>query len=248
MSEYQYYEFQAIDKPLDKDQMAELRALSTRATITSTRFVNVYNWGSFHGDPLALMEHYFDAFVYVTNWGTRQLMLRLPRQLLDPEAVSRYCVTEETDTGAEDGLLLQVRGNPVILDFNSQEEGADWEEGDEWLTQLISLRDELANGDLRALHLGWLRAAPMQALYAEDADAEDDLGARRRSGARWSRCSKPRAGKTMSRPLNGWWTCATSPTEMATIAVFQARLSELRAQNAKRSALMRRLDHAGLRP
>src|SRR6478672_5663909 len=51
MSEYQYYEFQAIDKPLTKQQMAELRAISTRAEITPTRFTNEYNFGSFKGDP-----------------------------------------------------------------------------------------------------------------------------------------------------------------------------------------------------
>src|SRR5947209_7352629 len=64
MSEYQYYEFQAVDRPLSKREMAELRALSTRATITPTRFVNFYNWGNFRGNPAALMEEYFDAFVY----------------------------------------------------------------------------------------------------------------------------------------------------------------------------------------
>ena len=30
MSEYQYYEFRAIDKALDKDEMDELRSLSSR--------------------------------------------------------------------------------------------------------------------------------------------------------------------------------------------------------------------------
>ncbi len=37
MSEYQYYEFVAIDRPLSKGEMADLRALSTRAEITPTR-------------------------------------------------------------------------------------------------------------------------------------------------------------------------------------------------------------------
>jgi len=36
MSEYQYYEFQAVDCPLTPDEMAELRAISTRARITLT--------------------------------------------------------------------------------------------------------------------------------------------------------------------------------------------------------------------
>ncbi len=40
MSEYQYYKFQAIDRPLTEKQMEELRSYSTRATITRTSFVN----------------------------------------------------------------------------------------------------------------------------------------------------------------------------------------------------------------
>jgi hypothetical protein len=49
MSEYQYYEFLAIDRLLGQKEMADLRDLSTRAEITPTRFANVYNWGNFWG-------------------------------------------------------------------------------------------------------------------------------------------------------------------------------------------------------
>jgi hypothetical protein len=42
MSEYQYYEFQAVDRPLSKAEMAELRALTSRATITPSLLRNVY--------------------------------------------------------------------------------------------------------------------------------------------------------------------------------------------------------------
>ncbi len=42
MSEYQYYHFQAIDQPLSRQQMQELRAISTRAEITPTSFINTY--------------------------------------------------------------------------------------------------------------------------------------------------------------------------------------------------------------
>ena len=42
MSEYQYYEFAAIDRPLTRAEMAELRDLSTRAEITSAGLVNHY--------------------------------------------------------------------------------------------------------------------------------------------------------------------------------------------------------------
>jgi hypothetical protein len=78
MSEYQYYEFLALDRPLTEKQRAELRSISTRAEITATRFVNEYQWGDLKGDPRQMVERYFDAFLYLANWGTRQLMFRLP--------------------------------------------------------------------------------------------------------------------------------------------------------------------------
>src|SRR3982751_120321 len=90
MSEYQYYEFAAIDRALTERQMRELRALSTRARITSTSFVNEYNFGDFKGDPRVLMERYFDAFLYFANWGTHRLMLRIPRHALDGKTASAY--------------------------------------------------------------------------------------------------------------------------------------------------------------
>jgi len=57
MSEYQYYEFKAVDKPLTEKDMQALRNLSTRARITPTSFVNEYNWGDFKGNLLKLEKH-----------------------------------------------------------------------------------------------------------------------------------------------------------------------------------------------
>jgi len=82
MSEYQYYEFQAIDRPLTAAEMSELRSISTRARITPTSFVNEYSWGDFKGQPDVWMERYFDAFLYLANWGSHRLKLRLPPRLL----------------------------------------------------------------------------------------------------------------------------------------------------------------------
>jgi hypothetical protein len=65
VSEYQYYEFQAVDKPLSIKDRETLRDLSTIAQITSTSFINEYNWGDFKGEPLKLMVKYFDAFLYL---------------------------------------------------------------------------------------------------------------------------------------------------------------------------------------
>ena len=40
MSEYQYYEFRALDGRLTAEQQRRLRALSSRAEISATRFTN----------------------------------------------------------------------------------------------------------------------------------------------------------------------------------------------------------------
>src|SRR2546422_9136785 len=133
--------------------MAELRALTTRATITPTRLQNVYHWGDFKGDPLALMERYFDAFVYVANWGTNRLMLRLPRRLLDPRTARRHATPA--------GLVVHARGDKVILELTSEDEEGDWGAGDDdagegWMPALLPLRADLAGGDHRALYLAWL--------------------------------------------------------------------------------------------
>jgi hypothetical protein len=68
--------------------------LSTRAEITATRFTNEYHWGDFRGDPGQMMAAYFDAFLYLANWGTRHLMFRVPRTVLDTELAGQYCCTD----------------------------------------------------------------------------------------------------------------------------------------------------------
>ncbi|MFO1293508.1 MAG: hypothetical protein U1F07_10590 [Rubrivivax sp.] len=46
MSEYQYCEFAAIDRPLTAAEMARLRQVSTRGQISASGFVNHYEWGA----------------------------------------------------------------------------------------------------------------------------------------------------------------------------------------------------------
>ena len=78
MSEYQYYEFQAVDRPLTREQISVLRAYSSRAQITASSFIVDYSYGGFKGNPEKWLEQYFDAFLYLANWGTHHLMLGLP--------------------------------------------------------------------------------------------------------------------------------------------------------------------------
>lgn len=163
MSEYQYYEFQAIERPLTAKEMSELRSYSTRARITPTSFVNEYSFGSFRGDEDAWMEKYFDAYLYLANWGTHVLKLRLPSRLLDAATAKTYC-------GGDSAFVREKTGR-VVLSFVSQdEEGGDWVEGKGHLSSMISVRAELARGDLRALYLGWLLRAQTGELDHDDTE------------------------------------------------------------------------------
>jgi len=149
MSEYQYYEFQAIDRPLTGKEMGELRSYSTRARITATSFINDYSWGSFKGNEDAWMEKYFDAFLYLANWGTHILKLRLPSRLLDLKTAQLYCTGE--------GAFAKEKNGKVILNFISEDEGGgEWVAPEGLLSSLISVRAEIARGDLRSLYLAWL--------------------------------------------------------------------------------------------
>jgi hypothetical protein len=167
MSTYQYYEFLAVDRVLTPAEQGALRKLSTRADITSSRFVNVYNYGDFKGDPDRLMERYFDVFVYVASWGTRELQFRLPRRLFDPARAQPYL--------HEESLSLRTKGDHIILKFRvDNEDDADWEEGEGWLASLLPLRAELLAGDLRALYIGWLAGGPGPEEDEDDSGEEDE--------------------------------------------------------------------------
>jgi hypothetical protein len=163
MSEYQYYEFQSIDRPLTEKEMDELRRLSTRAEITPTSFWNEYHWGDFKGNPRKMMERYFDAFLYFANWGTHKLMLRLPRETVALDEIEPFCTSE--------CLGLHKTKTYIILEFNSEDESGDWDPEDEpSLAGLIPLRTELLHGDMRSLYIAWLAGVQ----YPGYADEDDD--------------------------------------------------------------------------
>lgn len=164
MSEYQYYEFRAIDRPLAEKEMRTLRSYSTRAVITPTSFTNHYEWGNFKGDPDAWMDKYFDAFLYFANWGTRIAKLRLPSTVLPLETVEQYCPGEY--------FSARVKAGNVILSLVSEDEEQEDEfySEDDCLSSLVPIRAELAGGDFRALYLGWLLA--VQAGEVDDDETE----------------------------------------------------------------------------
>src|SRR5215469_13425077 len=131
--------------------MAELRDISTRAEITSTSFTNHYEWGDLKADPLKLLEKYFDAFVYVANWGTREFYLRLPAKLTDCNSLIAMLPGEAAQ--------VWKAGKYLIAGFSNESEYDDLDDGTTWMGSLTPLRSELLLGDLRCLYLGWLLSA-----------------------------------------------------------------------------------------
>jgi hypothetical protein len=115
MSEYQYYEFAAIDRPLTDRQMGELREISTRADITPTSFVNEYQWGDLKADPQELLAKYFDAFLYFANWGTRRCTFRVPSELAHRKVWEEFAAPETLDITAGKHF--------VAVDFWTRDEG-----------------------------------------------------------------------------------------------------------------------------
>jgi hypothetical protein len=153
MSEYQYYEFQAIDRPLDRTAQDALRSLSSRARITATSFTNHYEWGDFKGDPRKFMERWFDLHLYLANWGTRRLMLRVPKRLVNRTDIEPFL--REIDW-----VEVWTSGDNLVVDIHRDEVETydDWYDGSGQLAALAPLRADVLSGDFRLFYLLWLAA------------------------------------------------------------------------------------------
>ncbi len=152
MSEFQLYAFLAIDRPLSGADRQTLRGISTRAEITATSFTNHYEWGDLKGDPDDFMDRWFDVHVYLANWGTRRLMLRFPKRLVERTTLAGLIADVEEASLRESGetLILDVTVNP-------EEPDDEWlDDGSGRIEELSPLRADILAGDLRALYLVWL--------------------------------------------------------------------------------------------
>jgi len=152
MSEYQYYEWQTIDRSLTAHERAEVDKLSSHMdTVTSTQAVVTYSWGDFKHDPKEVLLKYFDAFLYDSNFGVRELMFRMPKNLVDVELFQPYMI--------EDRIMLEERGKffGLQIEINDETDFFEWIESEGVLGQLTPLREQLLQGDTRVLYLAWLK-------------------------------------------------------------------------------------------
>jgi len=138
MSGFEMHRFRTIDRPLSREEMEEIDSWSSRFSPTSTGVTYIYHYGSFKKSVDTVFPQYFDAMLYVDSWGTKQLMFRFPKDLVDWNELRQF--------------------THIKMDlYWSEEEGSGWmEEEDYVLDALLPLREEILNGDFRTLYLGWL--------------------------------------------------------------------------------------------
>ena len=148
MSEHQSYEFLAVDRPLTADEQGELRDLSTRATITPWSFSNTYNWGSLKTNPEKMLARWFDAYLYISNYGSYQLSLRIPKGRVRAKDLEPYVDTTLAYEEIGEHLCIHLR--------IENDSGWDWFDHEGMLSRMLPLREALMSGDHRCLYLAWL--------------------------------------------------------------------------------------------
>jgi hypothetical protein len=164
--------------------MGALRRISTRATITPTRFYNYYDWGGLKADPRDLVRRYFDLFVYtMMPTGERSATLRFPADRIDRRLWRTYVAERRSAVTSNRCASLTPSGDVALLDLYPPEDprtagrrevddddaGEYWGNDDvgDWLADeqadqgslavpLALVRSDLLAGDLRALYLLWL--------------------------------------------------------------------------------------------
>lgn len=155
MSEYQYIEFRAVDRPLTDKELAYAEKQSSRAEISKRSFSNQYNYSSFRGNVNGMLRRGYDVYLEYTNYGTRTIKLRLPHGLPFEKQVAKQFLNKnllhwEKDKKSDAGILTMQPffDHPDVC----------WDFAD-YIEEAVKLRELLLTGDLRALYLCWLCVA-----------------------------------------------------------------------------------------
>ncbi len=146
MSEYQYYEFCSINKPLTSEARKEMHLLSSRANVGTHNASYVYNFGDFRGNSDKLLLKYFDVFFYISNFGTIRLTFKYNVSQINIDEIKKYCV--------EDVVEYEQYGQDILLDISLQnEDGFGWTEGEGVLADLLPLYDEIKSKNYQFLRI-----------------------------------------------------------------------------------------------
>lgn len=146
MSEYQYYEFCNIDKPMTSQTRHEMKLLSSRSNITTHGASYVYNYGDFRGNPKELLLKYFDVYFYISNWGILQLMFKYKIADININEIKSYLI--------DSVITCEVIGEYVVLEVEINNENCGgWIDGEEMLGNLLPLYEEIKIKNYNLLQL-----------------------------------------------------------------------------------------------
>jgi hypothetical protein len=172
MSEFQYYEWQTLDRPLNAEQIAKVKKLSSHMDrVTSTSAVVTYAYGDFKYDPLDVLARFFDVFLYHANWGSKIVAFRFPQDAFTSKDLEPYLI--------ENCVELKRLGDFWILSLTLVKEEADfaWVDPDDEansVSQIAEIRRQLLQKDFRALYLMWLARVSQHLVDASDGAEDDD--------------------------------------------------------------------------
>lgn len=146
MSEYQYYEFYSLNKPLTDKVRAKMEALSSRVKIGTHGASFVYNYGDFPAEPIKILSSYFDVLFYLSNFGSFRLVFKYPVNQVDLPTVKKYCF--------DDVISIHRGKQNILLDMHfCNEDGFGWCEGENVLPSLLPVYEQIKNNNYRFLKL-----------------------------------------------------------------------------------------------
>jgi hypothetical protein len=166
LSEYQRYEWITVDRPLTALQVDEVDSLSSHIEVSSTHAVVEYNYGNFKHDAIEILHEYFDGFLYWANWGSPQLAFRFPHGILPRDLIAKYDFDDFVT------FTTHKKYDILAIQFGEMEAPNEWEDYE--LGQLLPIREEIMDGDLRAIYIVWL-AAQRWLVDVEDDDDSDEV-------------------------------------------------------------------------
>lgn len=116
------------------------------------------------------MERWFGLHLYLANRGSRRLIIRLPKRLVDRRLIDGFL-------GEVECVELISSGDNLILDIRRDEiEAEDWDDGSGWLAALAPLRADVLGGDLRLFYMLWLTAVETDVFEADEPEPMPGIG------------------------------------------------------------------------
>ncbi len=175
MSEYQFYQFKTVNRSLSKAAQDDVDTWSSRGDVSSTTATFTYSYSDFRQNPEKCLLQYFDMYLHFASYGTRHIMFKFPKKILDLNILKQYEYDDD-----ERHLLVRVVGDDVLIDMEeSLQDSVETYGYESTLGNIKSLWNDIVQGDYRCLYVTWLHFASLNAgvnadLDEEEYDAEDE--------------------------------------------------------------------------